>query len=206
MPNNQRIRKPHARRVSVTAKKPHLYARVGVVFALFAVMASLSTVSVDALLPDQMGVGLFSFDKHEEHDDGIAESAQGKQRGDTLGDQSISSASSEIRQNSDFSGWSTGRASAYSLESNDDWAETASGIPLDNYSYTVAVPIENAYLLGQSVEIGYGSLSLVARITDTGGLGPLDRDFDLAPAMWRAFGASSESDWGVRTVYYRYVE
>lgn len=37
-------------------------------------------------------------------------------------------------------GWSEGLASAYSLETNDGWDETASGIPLNNYSPTVAVP------------------------------------------------------------------
>ena len=40
-------------------------------------------------------------------------------------------------------GWSEGLASAYGLETNDGWDETASGIPLNNYSLTVAVPQEN---------------------------------------------------------------
>lgn len=137
---------------------------------LFAVLAALSTFSVYALIPDQVRNNLAGFEVRKDHDDSFADTAQGKQRGEALGSQSVSSAVSDLRQTSDFSGWSTGLASAYSLETNDDWDETASGIPLNNYSYTVAVPIEEAALLGSSIEIGYGTLSLEALITDTGGL------------------------------------
>lgn len=206
MPNIQHKKRPHKRRASVKAKSPHLYARIGIVCVLFAVLAALSTFSVYALIPDQVRNNLSGFEARKDHDDSFADTAQGKQRGEVLGSQSVSSAVSDLRQTSDFSGWSTGLASAYSLETNDDWDETASGIPLNNYSYTVAVPIEEAALLGSSIEIGYGTLSLEALITDTGGLGPLGRDFDLSPAIWHAFGADSESDWGVRTIYYRFVE
>ena len=102
-------------------------------------------------------------------------------------------------------GWSEGLASAYSLETNDGWDETASGISLDNYSPTVAVPQENKDLLGRSIEIFYAGKTVEAKVTDTGALAPLGRALDLSPATWRAFGASSISDWGVRGVFYRFV-
>lgn len=102
-------------------------------------------------------------------------------------------------------GWSEGLASAYSLETNDGWDETASGIPLNNYSPTVAVPQENKDLLGRSIEIFYAGKTVEAKVTDTGALAPLGRALDLSPATWRAFGASSISDWGVRGVFYRFV-
>lgn len=102
-------------------------------------------------------------------------------------------------------GWSEGLASAYGLETNDGWDETASGIPLNNYSLTVAVPQENKDLLGRSIEIFYAGKTVEAKVTDTGALTPLGRALDLSPATWRAFGASSISDWGVRGVFYRFV-
>ncbi len=101
-------------------------------------------------------------------------------------------------------GWSEGLASAYSMETNDGWDATASGIPLNNYSLTVAVPQENKDLLGCTVEIFYAGKTVEAKVTDTGALGPLGRMLDLSPATWRAFGADSLSDWGVREVYYRF--
>ena len=102
-------------------------------------------------------------------------------------------------------GWSEGLASAYSLETNDGWDETASGIPLNNYALTVAVPQENKDLLGCNVEIFYAGKTVEAKVADTGALAPLGRALDLSPATWRAFGASSISDWGVRGVFYRFV-
>ena len=102
-------------------------------------------------------------------------------------------------------GWSEGEASAYNRETNDGWDATASGIPLDDDTPTVAVPQENRDLLGATVEIFYAGKTVTAKVTDTGALGPLGRMLDLSPAVWRAFGASSLSDWGVRTVYYRFV-
>ncbi len=218
MPDNKRYqqdkqsrprkqRPPRARRGSVYTKTPNLYARIAAVFILFVGMAGFATASVYALLPDQIPENPFiAFEKHEEHDSDIAEDAQEKSKGDTLGDQSVAAAFAEVNQNSNFSGWSTGLASAYGLDSNDDGALTASGVPLDDYSYTVAVPQEKSYLLGKSVDIGYDNVSLTATITDTGGFGPMGRDFDLAPGVWKAFGASSESDWGLRSIYYRFVD
>ena len=72
-------------------------------------------------------------------------------------------------------GWSEGLASAYSLETNDGWDETASGIPLNNYALTVAVPQENKDLLGSNVEIFYAGKTVEAKVTDTGALAPLGR-------------------------------
>ncbi len=204
---HKRSRQPRVRRGSVYVRKPNLYARIAAVFVFFVGMACLTTASVYAFLPGQIPDNPFiAFEKHESHDSDIADDAQEKTKGDTLGDQSVAAAFAEVNQNPDFSGWSTGLASAYGLDSNDEGALTASGVPLDDYSYTVAVPQEKSYLLGQSVEIGYGDASLVASITDTGGFGPLGRDFDLAPGVWRAFGANSESDWGLRTIYYHFVD
>lgn len=101
--------------------------------------------------------------------------------------------------------WLEGLASAYSLETNDGWDATASGIPLNNHSLTVAVPQENKDLLGCTVQIFYAGKTVEAKVTDTGALGPLGRVLDLSPATWRAFGADSLSDWGVREVHYRFI-
>lgn len=102
-------------------------------------------------------------------------------------------------------GWLEGLASACSLETNDGWDATASGIPLNNHSLTVAVPQEDKDLLGRTVQIFYAGKTVEAKVTDTGALGPLGRSLDLSPATWRAFGADSLSDWGVREVHYRFV-
>lgn len=101
--------------------------------------------------------------------------------------------------------WQLGFASAYSFADNDGWDATASGIPLDWTSYTVAVPISQRYLLGRSVEISYNGMSLVATITDVGGFEAYGRALDLAPGVWRAFGAGSVNEWGVRQVAYRFL-
>ena len=103
------------------------------------------------------------------------------------------------------SSWQLGFASAYSFEDNDGWDATASGIPLDWTSYTVAVPISQRYLLGRSVEISYNGMSLVATVTDVGGFAGYGRALDLAPGVWKAFGANSPGDWGVRQVAYRFL-
>lgn len=101
--------------------------------------------------------------------------------------------------------WQLGFASAYSFEDNDGWDATASGIPLDWTSYTVAVPISQRYLLGRSVEISYNGMSLVATVTDVGGFAGYGRALDLAPGVWKAFGAGSPGEWGVRQVAYRFL-
>ena len=102
-------------------------------------------------------------------------------------------------------GWVEGDASAYSAEDNDGGTATASGIPLDDESFTVAVPQSEADMLGAQVEVFYGGITVRATVTDTGSFGDYGRELDLAPAVWEAFGASSIDDWGVRAVLYRYV-
>lgn len=101
--------------------------------------------------------------------------------------------------------WQLGFASAYSFADNDGWDATASGIPLDWTSYTVAVPISQRYLLGRSVEISYSGVSLVATVTDVGGFESYGRALDLAPGVWKAFGANNVNEWGVRQVAYRFL-
>ena len=101
-------------------------------------------------------------------------------------------------------GWSTGSASAYSIVDNDDGegnfntTATASGRKLDDGGITVAVP-------GQAVAVMCGDKVVVATVTDTGGFAPYGRDLDLAPGTWKALGARSVGDWGVRTVYYKFL-
>lgn len=102
-------------------------------------------------------------------------------------------------------GWSAALASAYSLEDNDGWDQTASGVPLDDSTPTVAVPIEQEGLLGAQVDIFYEGMTVRATVTDTGSFGEEGRMFDLSPAIWQGFGCSSVDDWGVREVSYRFV-
>lgn len=108
-------------------------------------------------------------------------------------------------------GWSYGYASAYSFSDNDDGAgnfgtvSTASGVPLSDWGVTVAVPASQSYLLGRAVAIMYGETVIVATVTDTGGFGGYGRALDLAPGCWKAFGAGSVHDWGVRGVYYKFL-
>ncbi|WP_314041080.1 hypothetical protein [Slackia exigua] len=108
-------------------------------------------------------------------------------------------------------GWSTGSASAYSIVDNDDGegnfntTATASGRKLDDGGITVAVPESQSWRLGQAVAVMCGDKVVVATVTDTGGFAPYGRDLDLAPGTWKALGARSVGDWGVRTVYYKFL-
>lgn len=102
-------------------------------------------------------------------------------------------------------GWQQGTASAYTLACNDGYDATASGAKLTEDSMTVAVPSSRSYLLGRTVEIYYNGMTVTAKVTDTGGFAPLGRDLDLAGGVWRAFGATSTDNWGVRTVSYRFL-
>lgn len=108
-------------------------------------------------------------------------------------------------------GWSVGSASAYSFADNDDGKGnfgtdvTASGIPLTETGLTVAVPASQSHLLGHAVAIRYGETIVVATVTDTGGFAGYGRALDLAPGVWRLFGASDVHDWGVREVYYKFL-
>lgn len=107
--------------------------------------------------------------------------------------------------------WSSGVASAYAVVSNDDGngnfgvTNTASGIDLHDNSITVAVPEGQSGLLNRVVEICYDGKVVIATVTDTGGFAKYGRALDLAPGVYKAFGFSSYSDWGTRTVSYRFL-
>ena len=106
----------------------------------------------------------------------------------------------------DDSGWTTGLASAYGAESDGTLGgTTANGSIVTETSMGVAIPLawNKRYLLGRTVEISYGGRTVLATINDLGGMGGGSRSLDLQPGVWRAFGASSCFDWGVRTVSYR---
>lgn len=108
-------------------------------------------------------------------------------------------------------GWSLGTASAYSHADNDDGLgnfgtdATASGVPLSHDGLTVAVPESQAHLLGHPVAIRYGETIIVATVTDTGGFESYGRALDLAPGCWKAFGVTDVHDWGVRSIYYKFL-
>ncbi len=108
-------------------------------------------------------------------------------------------------------GWTLGEASAYSKADNDDGAGnfntdvTASGVPLSDEGFTVAVPESQADLLGRAVAIRYGETIIVATVTDTGGFEQYGRDLDIAGGCWKAFGVTDVHDWGVRSVYYKFL-
>jgi rare lipoprotein A (peptidoglycan hydrolase) len=107
--------------------------------------------------------------------------------------------------------WSSGIASAYNVSTNDNGAgvfgvtTTASGRAISESSVTVAVPASQSYLLGRVVEICYNGQVVIATVTDTGGFAKYGRSLDLAPGVYHALGASSPSDWGTRTIYYRFL-
>lgn len=102
--------------------------------------------------------------------------------------------------------WGSGLASSYNPEH--DGTATATGIPLDWSSYTVAIPMRWSSFWSyyyRSVEISYGGTTIVAMVTDCGVL-PGGRVLDLSPACAEALcGSSESSDWGVRTVSYRFL-
>lgn len=102
-------------------------------------------------------------------------------------------------------GWQTGMASAYDLETNQGWDATALGVTLTRDSVTVAVPEGQEHLLGRAVEIVYGDTVVVATVTDTGGFAKYGRALDLAGGVWKAFGASTWGEWGVRAVHYKFL-
>lgn len=102
-------------------------------------------------------------------------------------------------------GWQVGAASAYTLADNTGWDATASGVKLTETSMTVAVPADRLDLLGRKVEIYYNGMTVTATVTDTGGFASMGRALDLAGGVWRAFGATSCDNWGVRTVSYRFL-
>lgn len=106
-------------------------------------------------------------------------------------------------------GWKSGSASAYGSTSDGTLGKpTASGALVTETSMGVAIPLSwpNARsYLGRQVEIGYNGMTVVATVNDLGGMGGGSRSLDLQPGVWKAFGASSCFDWGVRTVNYRFL-
>lgn len=93
--------------------------------------------------------------------------------------------------------WTWATASAYSVYCNYG-TSTASGIPLDDYTPTVA----SKWLpLGSYIEIVYNGASVTAQVTDRGPY--VDgRDLDLSLGTINALGIWSTDDWGVRDVQY----
>ncbi|MDO4442745.1 MAG: peptidase [Slackia sp.] len=106
-------------------------------------------------------------------------------------------------------GWKTGSASAYGSTSDGTLGKpTASGALVTETSMGVAIPLSwpNARsYLGRQVEINHGGTTVIATVNDLGGMGGGSRSLDLQPGVWKAFGASSCLDWGVRTVSYRFL-
>ena len=107
------------------------------------------------------------------------------------------------------SGWITCIASAYTIEDNTPPGSTAtaSGIPLDHSVPTVAMPMSMnpAPFYGSQIQISYNGMTVIATVTDCGGMGGGSRGLDLTPAVFRAFGASTADEWGLRTVSYRFL-
>ena len=105
--------------------------------------------------------------------------------------------------------WINCIASAYTIA--DNWppgsTATASGIPLDESVPTVALPIsaDPAQYYGSQVQIEYGDTTVIATVTDCGGMGGGSRGLDLTPAVFEALGAESGDDWGLREVRYRFI-
>ena len=105
--------------------------------------------------------------------------------------------------------WIECLASAYTIADNTPpgSTSTASGIPLDESVPTVALPVSMnpARFYGSKIQIAYGDMTVVATITDCGGLAGGARGLDLTPAVFRAFGFSTADAWGVRSVRYRFL-
>ena len=48
-------------------------------------------------------------------------------------------------------------------------------------------------------------MTVFATVNDCGYMGGGSRSLDLQPGVWKAFGFSSCTDWGLRTVSYRFL-
>ncbi|MBR3159125.1 MAG: hypothetical protein IKF14_08490 [Atopobiaceae bacterium] len=100
-------------------------------------------------------------------------------------------------------------ASAYTIADNTPPGSTAtaSGIPLDESVPTVAMPIsiDPARFYGSMIQIEYEGMTVIATVTDCGGMGGGSRGLDLTPAVFRAFGAETGDEWGLREVRYRFL-
>lgn len=115
----------------------------------------------------------------------------------------------EEPSSNDGGDWIECLASAYTIADNTPpgSTSTASGIPLDESVPTVALPVSMnpARFYGSKIQIAYGDMTVVATITDCGGLAGGVRGLDLTPAVFRAFGFSTADAWGVRSVRYRFL-
>lgn len=106
-------------------------------------------------------------------------------------------------------GWSTGVASAYGGSTDPSTPNpgiTATGAVCDDNSMGVAVPMSLPrywQYYGHTVEIAYNGITVLATINDCGNMGNGSRALDLQPGVWKAFGFTSCTDWGLRTVSYR---
>lgn len=138
-----------------------------------------------------------------------AASNSGNQSSSGSSSSSSSSSSNNSNSSNTSSGWQSGVVSAYGSTSDGTLgAHTATGAIVSESSMGVAVPMSmpnyRSYF-GRSVEISYGGRTVVAVVNDCGGLGGGSRALDLQPGVWKALGASSCFDWGVRTVSYRFL-
>lgn len=138
-----------------------------------------------------------------------AASNSGNQSSGNSSSESNSSSSNNSNSSNTSSGWQSGVVSAYGSTSDGTLgAHTATGAIVSESSMGVAVPMSmpnyRSYF-GRSVEISYGGRTVVAVVNDCGGLGGGSRALDLQPGVWKALGASSCFDWGVRTVSYRFL-
>lgn len=151
-------------------------------------------------------------EKAEESGNGAASNSGNQSSSGSSSESSNSNGSSSNNSNSsntNTSGWQSGVVSAYGSTSDGTLgARTATGAIVSESSMGVAVPMSmpnyRSYF-GRSVEISYGGRTVVAVVNDCGGLGGGSRALDLQPGVWKALGASSCFDWGVRTVSYRFL-
>lgn len=146
-------------------------------------------------------------EKAEESGNGAASNSGNQSSSGSSSGSSNSNGSGSNNSNSSntsTSGWQSGVVSAYGSTSDGTLgAHTATGAIVSESSMGVAVPMSmpnyRSYF-GRSVEISYGGRTVVAVVNDCGGLGGGSRALDLQPGVWKALGASSCFDWGVRTV------
>ena len=107
--------------------------------------------------------------------------------------------------------WQTGGASAYGGETDKyvkNPCPTATGDVCDDWSVGVAVPLSwgPGQYYGKYVEVSYNGKSIIAPVNDCGGMDGHDLILDLQPGVWKAFGAESCDDWGVREVRFRFID
>ena len=149
-----------------------------------------------------------------EGDSSSAES--GSESGTATESESQAESESESDEEEDDSeedeyGWRTGIASAYGGETDPYTPNpgiTATGATCDDESMGVAIPMswdEYCQYYGCTVEIVYNGITVYATVNDCGYMGGGSRDLDLQPGVWKAFGFSSCTEWGLRYVKYRFL-